>query len=109
MKSVLVRCSVPFSVEDMKELLEQIAKPLVDYEDEVNVTQVDGDQSTLFELRTHPEDTGKVIGREGRTAKAMRILLGAAAMKLHKRFTLEIVEERSSSAGVPIGCGTRLD
>lgn len=89
-------------------LLEQTAKALEDHEDEVNVPQIDGDESTLFELRTHPEDTGKVIGREGRTTKAMRILLGAAAMKLQKRFTLEIVAERSSFRGVPVGRGTRL-
>jgi predicted RNA-binding protein YlqC (UPF0109 family) len=77
----------------MKELVEQIARALVDHPDDVKVETVDGPQSTVLELRVHPEDLGKVIGRQGRTAKAMRTLLGASGMKLHKRFTLEIVEE----------------
>lgn len=83
----------------MKELLEQIARALVDNPNEVEVRQIDGEQVTVLELRTHPTDTGKVIGREGRTAKAIRILLGAMGMKLRKRFTLEIVEERSLYQG----------
>ena len=77
----------------MKELVEEIAQALVDKPEFVEVTQTDGDQTTVFELRTHREDLGKVIGREGRTAKAIRILLGAIGTKLHRRFTLEIVEE----------------
>jgi uncharacterized protein len=77
----------------MKELVEEIAKVLVDYPDAVDVRQVDGNGVTLLELRTHPDDTGKVIGREGRTAKAIRVLLGAMGMKLHKRCTFDIVEE----------------
>lgn len=76
----------------MKELVEHIAKALVDHPDDVKVDTVDGPQTTVVELRVHPEDLGKVIGRQGRTAKAMRTLLGASGMKLHKRFTLEIVE-----------------
>ncbi|HXX15538.1 MAG TPA: KH domain-containing protein [Candidatus Eremiobacteraceae bacterium] len=80
----------------MKELLEQIAKALVDNPDAVDVRQVDGGRVTVFELRTHPDDVGKVIGRQGRTVKAIRTLLGAMGMKLHRRFILEIVEERSS-------------
>ena len=77
----------------MKELVEAIARALVDHPDEVKVTSVDGSQVTVLELRVHPEDLGKVIGRQGRTAKAIRTLLGAAGMKLHKRFTLEILED----------------
>jgi len=77
----------------MRELVESIAKALVDHPDEVQVNSVEGEQVTVLELRVHPEDLGKVIGRQGRTAKAIRTLLGAAGMKLHKRFTLEILED----------------
>ena len=77
----------------MKELVEAIARALVDHPDEVKVNSVDGSQVIVLELRVHPEDLGKVIGRQGRTAKAMRTLLGAAGMKVHKRFTLEILED----------------
>ena len=77
----------------MRELVEAIAKALVDHPDDVQVKAVEGEQVTVLELRVHPEDLGKVIGRQGRTAKAMRTLLGASGMKLHKRFTLEILEE----------------
>jgi predicted RNA-binding protein YlqC (UPF0109 family) len=77
----------------MKELVEAIARALVDHPDDVKVTSVDGSQVTVLELRVHPEDLGKVIGRQGRTAKAIRTLLGAAGMKVHKRFTLEILED----------------
>jgi len=76
----------------MKELVEAIARALVDHPDEVLVRAVDGEQVTVLELRVHPDDLGKVIGRQGRTAKAIRTLLGAAGMKLHKRLTLEILE-----------------
>ncbi|MBI1749495.1 MAG: KH domain-containing protein [Acidobacteria bacterium] len=76
----------------MRELVEAIAKALVDNPDQVQVRAVDGEQVTVLELRVHPTDLGKVIGRQGRTAKAMRTLLGAAGMKLHKRYTLEILE-----------------
>ena len=80
----------------MKELVEEIARALVDHPEGVEVKAVEGSQVTVLELRVHPEDLGKVIGRQGRTAKAIRTLLGAAGMKLHKRFTLEILEvERS--------------
>jgi predicted RNA-binding protein YlqC (UPF0109 family) len=76
----------------MRELVESIAKALVDHPDEVQVKSVEGEQVTVLELRVHPEDLGKVIGRQGRTAKSIRTLLGAAGMKLRKRFTLEILE-----------------
>jgi predicted RNA-binding protein YlqC (UPF0109 family) len=76
----------------MRELVESIAKALVDHPDDVSVNAVDGEQVTVLELKVHPEDLGKVIGRQGRTAKSIRTLLGAAGMKLRKRFTLEILE-----------------
>lgn len=77
----------------MKELVEAIAKALVDHPEDVEVKSVDGQQVTVIELRVHREDLGKVIGRQGRTAKAMRTILGAAGMKLRKRLTLEILED----------------
>jgi predicted RNA-binding protein YlqC (UPF0109 family) len=77
----------------MKELVEAIARSLVDHPEEVQVKSVDGAQVVVLELRVHPDDLGKVIGRQGRTAKAIRTLLGASGMKLRKRFTLEILED----------------
>jgi predicted RNA-binding protein YlqC (UPF0109 family) len=76
----------------MKDLVEAIAKALVDHPDQVQVRAVEGEQVTVLELRVHPEDLGKVIGRQGRTAKSMRTILGAAGMKLRKRVTLEILD-----------------
>lgn len=76
----------------MKELVEDIAKALVDIPEEVAVRQVEGEQVTVLELRVAPGDLGKVIGKQGRTARSIRTLLGAAGMKLNRRFTLEILE-----------------
>jgi uncharacterized protein len=76
---------------DMRALIEQIAKALVDEPDKVSVETVEGD-TTVLELRVAQGDLGKVIGKQGRTARSMRTILGAAGMKLHRRFTLEIVE-----------------
>jgi predicted RNA-binding protein YlqC (UPF0109 family) len=76
----------------MKELVEAIARSLVDNPDHVQVRAVEGEQVTVFELRVDPVDLGKVIGRQGRTAKSIRTILGAAGMKLRKRLTLEILE-----------------
>ena len=76
----------------MKELLVEIAKALVDNPEDVGVTEVEGEQTTVLELRVRNEDLGKVIGRQGRTARAIRTLLSAAGMKIHKRFVLEILE-----------------
>jgi predicted RNA-binding protein YlqC (UPF0109 family) len=76
----------------MKELVEAIARALVDNPDQVEVRAIEGEQVTVLELRVHPSDLGKVIGRQGRTAKSMRTILGAAGMKLRKRLTLEILE-----------------
>ncbi len=81
----------------MTELIEQIAKALVDHPEKVAVKAVEGQRVTVLELRTAPEDLGKVIGRQGHTAKAMRTLLGAMGMKLHKRFTLDIIEEQRTA------------
>jgi predicted RNA-binding protein YlqC (UPF0109 family) len=76
----------------MKDLLEEIAKALVDNPEEVSVQEVEGEQTTVLELRVKNEDLGKVIGRQGRTARAIRTLLAAAGMKVQKRFVLEILE-----------------
>ena len=76
----------------MKELVEMIAKALVDSPDEVVVNEVSGEQTTVLELKVAQSDLGKVIGKQGRTARAIRTLLGAGGMKLRKRFVLEILE-----------------
>jgi len=77
----------------VKELIELIAKSLVDNPDKVRVSQLDGEQSSIIELKVAQEDMGKVIGKQGRTAQAIRVILGAAGMKLKKRFILEIIEK----------------
>jgi len=76
----------------LKEVVETIAKALVDHPDEVAVSEVDGEGATVLELRVASGDIGKVIGKQGRTARAMRTLLRAAGMKFRKRFVLEILE-----------------
>jgi predicted RNA-binding protein YlqC (UPF0109 family) len=76
----------------MKELVENIAKALVDQPEEVSVTEIEGEQTTVLELRVAQPDIGKVIGRNGRTARSIRTILGAVGMKLHKRFVLEILD-----------------
>lgn len=76
----------------MRELIEVVAKALVDFPDQVQVNVVEGQQTTVLELRVAPADLGKVIGKQGRTARAVRTILGAAGMKLRKRFVLEILE-----------------
>jgi predicted RNA-binding protein YlqC (UPF0109 family) len=78
---------------DMRSLVEQIAQALVDTPAEVKVTEVDDGDATVLELRVAQTDLGKVIGKQGRTAKSIRTILGAASMKLKKRYTLEIIEE----------------
>ena len=77
----------------MKELIDYIAKALVDNPDEVTVTEVEGDQTSVLELKVAKEDLGKVIGKQGRTARAMRTILNASSAKVKKRTVLEIVEE----------------
>lgn len=76
---------------DMRSLIEQIARALVDEPDKVSVEQVEG-ETTVLELRVAQGDLGKVIGKQGRTARSMRTILGAASMKLRRRFSLEIIE-----------------
>ncbi len=77
----------------MRELVEMIAKSLVDNPEKVQVSQLEGEQTTILELKVAQEDLGKVIGKQGRTARAIRIILGAAGMKLKRRFNLEIIEK----------------
>jgi predicted RNA-binding protein YlqC (UPF0109 family) len=76
----------------MRELVEYMAKALVDESEKVNVTEVEGERVTVIELRVAPGDLGKVIGKQGRTARALRTILNANATKLRKRAVLEIVE-----------------
>jgi predicted RNA-binding protein YlqC (UPF0109 family) len=77
----------------MKNLVESICKALVDNPDEVQVTQIDGEQTTILELRVAPSDLGKVIGKQGRTARAVRTILAASGMKQKRRYNLEIIEK----------------
>lgn len=76
----------------MKELVKFIAQSLVDNPDEVQVTEIVGEQTSVIELKVAKEDLGKVIGKQGRTARAMRTILSAASTKIRKRAVLEIIE-----------------
>jgi len=76
----------------LKELVEYIAKALVDEPDQVSVTEVEGERITIIELRVAQTDLGKVIGKQGRTARSIRTILNATATKLRKRAVLEILE-----------------
>ena len=76
----------------MKDLINYIAQALVDQPDQVNVTEVLGDQTSVLGLKVAKEDIGKVIGKQGRTARAMRTILSAASAKIKKRTVLEIIE-----------------
>jgi predicted RNA-binding protein YlqC (UPF0109 family) len=80
------------SGESMKQLIEDIAKALVDIPEEVAINVIEGEQTTVLELKVAASDLGKVIGKQGRTARSIRTILGAAGMKLNRRFTLEILE-----------------
>jgi predicted RNA-binding protein YlqC (UPF0109 family) len=79
-------------VATMKDLIENIAKSLVDKTEDVSVKETQGEKTTIIELRVAQEDLGKVIGKQGRTARAMRIILNAAGTKMGKRCILEILE-----------------
>lgn len=79
-------------MDSMQELITFVAKSLVDKPDEVEVTVVDGDRTVIYELLVAREDLGKVIGKEGRTARAIRALLAASSAKHRKRSVLEIIE-----------------
>ena len=76
----------------MKELIKNIAQALVDHPDQVSVAEVEGNQTSVLELKVAKEDLGKVIGKQGRTARAMRTILSAASTKINKRSVLEIIE-----------------
>jgi predicted RNA-binding protein YlqC (UPF0109 family) len=76
----------------MRELVEYIARALVDESEHVQVTEIEGEQVTVLELRVAQNDIGKVIGKQGRTARAIRTILNANATKLKKRAVLEIIE-----------------
>jgi len=79
-------------MDDLKALIELIAKALVDKPDDVSVRETDGEKTTVIELRVAQDDLGKVIGKQGRTARSMRTILNAAGTKLGKRCVLEILE-----------------
>lgn len=81
-----------YDTSNLKDLVEFMAKSLVDFPDAVEVTEIVGEQTTVVELKVAKEDLGKVIGKQGRTARSMRTILNAASTKLHKRSVLEIVE-----------------
>jgi hypothetical protein len=76
----------------MKQLVESIARALVDQPDRVEVKEIAGEQTTVLELRVAPEDLGRVIGKQGRTARAIRTLLAAAGVRVRKRLVLEILD-----------------
>ncbi len=76
----------------MKDLVNYIAQALVDNPDEVDVSEIEGNQTSVLELKVAKEDLGKVIGKQGRTARAMRTILSAASAKVKKRTVLEIIE-----------------
>jgi len=88
----MVGSPVKAKEEGMKDLMVAIAKALVDNPEQVVVTEIEGEQTTVLELRVAQEDLGKVIGKQGRTARAVRTILNASGMKLKKRFVLEILE-----------------
>jgi predicted RNA-binding protein YlqC (UPF0109 family) len=76
----------------MKDLIKQIAQALVDHPEQVSVSEVEGNQTSVLELKVAKDDLGKVIGKQGRTARAMRTILSAASAKIKKRTVLEIIE-----------------
>jgi len=79
-------------MSELGELIEYVAKSLVDMPDQVNVNEILGEQTTVIELKVDKSDLGKVIGKQGRTARALRTMLNAASTKLKKRSVLEIIE-----------------
>jgi hypothetical protein len=84
--------------EEMQALVLQIAKALVDAPEDVNLDIVDKDTGSVLRLRVAPEDTGKVIGKQGRTARSIRTILAACSMKYHHHYSLEIIEEQSQTS-----------
>lgn len=79
-------------MSELKDLIEYVSKSLVDRPDDVRVNEVVGEQTTVIEVEVHETDRGKVIGKKGRTARALRTILNAASTKLKKRSVLEIIE-----------------
>jgi predicted RNA-binding protein YlqC (UPF0109 family) len=79
-------------VESLKDLVSIVSKALVDFPDDVQVTETVGEQTTVIELQVNKDDLGKIIGKQGRTARALRVILNAASTKLKKRSVLEIIE-----------------
>jgi hypothetical protein len=79
--------------ETMKQLIFEIVQALVDLPDAVSVELIEDRESTILRVRVAPQDIGKVIGKQGRTARSLRTILGAASMKLHHRFSLDILED----------------
>jgi len=77
---------------DTKDLIEYIAKALVDHPEQVKVSEIEGERTSVLDLSVAKEDLGKVIGKQGRTARAIRVILGATSAKLKKHFVLEIIE-----------------
>jgi hypothetical protein len=88
----------PERPEDMRELVTQIARALVDIPEAVEVEPEEKENSTALRLRVAPSDVGKVIGKQGRTARSMRTILGAVSMKHHHRYTLDILEESENGS-----------
>jgi len=84
--------TAPGPTDNMKDLIEYIAKALVDVPDQVKVNEVEGEKTSVLELTVAKEDLGKVIGKQGRTARAIRTILSAASTKIRKRSVLEIIE-----------------
>jgi predicted RNA-binding protein YlqC (UPF0109 family) len=76
----------------LTEIVEQMAKAIVDYPEKVEVKEIEGEKTTVVELKVAPEDLGKVIGKQGRTARAMRTILAAVSRKANKKAVLEILE-----------------
>ncbi len=76
----------------MKELIEYVVKTLVDHPDEIRIAEINGERTIVFELRCHPDDVGKVIGKSGKTVGAIRTLLSTVAARQNKRAMLEVVE-----------------
>jgi hypothetical protein len=76
----------------MKELIEYVVKALVDHPDDLRITEIEGERTIVYELRCHPEDVGKVIGKSGKTVGAIRTLLGTVAARQNRRAMLEVVE-----------------
>lgn len=87
------KCMTQNDMVAVDELVREIARALVDEPTAVDVQSVDRDENTVLKLRVAPTDVGKVIGKQGRTARSVRTILGAVSMKLHHRYTLDILEE----------------